>query len=99
MLAANGGQCCLPRTIPEAHGQTMAVKEQLAKEVLLEGISFECTNLPYQQKLAGVSALDFLQLCVFLAYLILKMQHNRWLPILRPGASWQSRGPTRGLQL
>ncbi|MEH6501600.1 MAG: hypothetical protein ABIH03_00010 [Pseudomonadota bacterium] len=79
--------------------QAMTVKEQLAKEVLLEGISFECTNLPYQQKLAGVSALDFLQLCVFLAYLILKMQHNRWLPILRPGASWQSRGPTRGLQL
>lgn len=60
-------------------GQAVAVMERLAKEVLPEGISFEWTDLTYQQKLAGDSALFIFPLCVLLAYLILAAQYNSWL--------------------
>ncbi|MDT4834958.1 Toluene efflux pump membrane transporter TtgB [compost metagenome] len=53
--------------------------ERLAKEVLPEGMSFEWTDLTYQQKLAGDSALFIFPLCVLLAYLILAAQYNSWL--------------------
>ncbi|MET3052643.1 efflux RND transporter permease subunit [Pseudomonas alkylphenolica] len=60
-------------------GQAVALMEQLAKEVLPEGMSFEWTDLTYQQKLAGDSALFIFPLCVLLAYLILAAQYNSWL--------------------
>lgn len=60
-------------------GQAVAVMERLAKEVLPEGMSFEWTDLTYQQKLAGSSALFIFPLCVLLAYLILAAQYNSWL--------------------
>ena len=60
-------------------GQAVAVMERLAKEVLPEGMSFEWTDLTYQQKLAGDSALFIFPLCVLLAYLILSAQYNSWL--------------------
>jgi gold/copper resistance efflux pump len=60
-------------------GQAVAVMERLAKEVLPEGMSFEWTDLTYQQKLAGASALFIFPLCVLLAYLILAAQYNSWL--------------------
>ncbi|OGU22807.1 MAG: multidrug efflux RND transporter permease subunit [Hydrogenophilales bacterium RIFOXYD1_FULL_62_11] len=60
-------------------GQAVAVMERLAKEVLPEGMSFEWTDLTYQQKLAGDSALLIFPLCVLLAYLILAAQYNSWL--------------------
>ena len=60
-------------------GQAVAVMERLAKEVLPEGMSFEWTDLTYQQKLAGDSALFIFPLCVLLAYLILAAQYNSWL--------------------
>jgi len=60
-------------------GQAVAVMERLAKEVLPEGMSFEWTDLTYQQKLAGNSALLIFPLCVLLAYLILAAQYNSWL--------------------
>jgi gold/copper resistance efflux pump len=53
--------------------------ERLAKEVLPEGMTFEWTDLTYQQKLAGDSALFIFPLCVLLAYLILAAQYNSWL--------------------
>lgn len=60
-------------------GQAVAVMERLAKEVLPEGMTFEWTDLTYQQKLAGDSALFIFPLCVLLAYLILAAQYNSWL--------------------
>ncbi|MNV00161.1 Efflux pump membrane transporter BepE [compost metagenome] len=60
-------------------GQVVAVMERLAKEVLPEGMSFEWTELTYQQKLAGDAALYIFPLCVLLAYLILAAQYNSWL--------------------
>lgn len=60
-------------------GQAVAVMERLAKEVLPEGMSVEWTDLTYQQKLAGNSALFIFPLCVLLAYLILAAQYNSWL--------------------
>ncbi len=60
-------------------GQVVAVMERLAKEVLPEGVSFEWTELTYQQKLAGDAALYIFPLCVLLAYLILAVQYNSWL--------------------
>lgn len=60
-------------------GQAVAVMERLAKEVLPEGMSFEWTDLTYQQKLAGDSALFIFPLCLLLAYLILAAQYNSWL--------------------
>ncbi|WP_252498788.1 efflux RND transporter permease subunit, partial [Escherichia coli] len=50
--------------------------ERLAGEVLPEGMTFEWTDLTYQQKLAGNSALFIFPLCVLLAYLILAAQYN-----------------------
>ncbi|QYG06240.1 efflux RND transporter permease subunit [Janthinobacterium sp. PAMC25594] len=60
-------------------GQAVAVMERLAKELLPEGMSIEWTDLTYQQKLAGDSALFIFPLCVLLAYLILAAQYNSWL--------------------
>ena len=60
-------------------GQAVALMERVAKEVLPEGMSFEWTDLTYQQKLAGDSALFIFPLCVLLAYLILAAQYNSWL--------------------
>jgi gold/copper resistance efflux pump len=60
-------------------GQAVALMDQLAQEVLPEGMSFEWTDLTYQQKLAGDSALFIFPLCVLLAYLILAAQYNSWL--------------------
>ena len=60
-------------------GQAVALMERLAQEVLPEGVTFEWTDLTYQQKLAGSSALFIFPLCVLLAYLILAAQYNSWL--------------------
>lgn len=60
-------------------GQAVAEMERLAKEFLADGISFEWTDLTYQQKLAGNTALFIFPLCVLLAYLILAAQYNSWL--------------------
>ncbi|SDO44354.1 efflux RND transporter permease subunit [Pseudomonas jinjuensis] len=60
-------------------GQAVALMERLAREVLPEGMTFEWTDLTYQQKLAGNSALFIFPLCVLLAYLILAAQYNSWL--------------------
>ena len=60
-------------------GQAVALMERLATEVLPEGMHYEWTDLTYQQKLAGDSALFIFPLCVLLAYLILAAQYNSWL--------------------
>ncbi len=60
-------------------GQAVAAMERLATASLPEGMTFEWTDLTYQQKLAGSSALFIFPLCVLLAYLILAAQYNSWL--------------------
>ncbi|OKB68298.1 multidrug efflux RND transporter permease subunit [Serratia marcescens] len=60
-------------------GQVVALMERLAKETLPEGMAVEWTDLTYQQKLAGDTALFIFPLCVLLAYLILATQYNSWL--------------------
>lgn len=60
-------------------GQAVALMEKLAREELPEGMSIEWTDLTFQQKLAGDSALFIFPLCVLLAYLILAAQYNSWL--------------------
>ena len=60
-------------------GQAQALMEQLARDVLPAGFSFEWTDLAYQQKLAGQSGVWVFGLCVLFAYLILAAQYNSWL--------------------
>ncbi len=63
-------------------GQAVALMEQLAREHLPAGFTFEWTDLTYQQKLAGSSAAWVFVLCVLFAYLILAAQYNSWtLPL------------------
>jgi gold/copper resistance efflux pump len=63
-------------------GQATALMEQLAREHLPAGFSYEWTDLTFQQKQAGSSAVWVFVLCVVFAYLILAAQYNSWsLPL------------------
>ena len=53
--------------------------ERLAGEVLPKGMTYEWTELTYQQILAGNTALFVFPLCVLLAFLVLAAQYNSWL--------------------
>jgi multidrug efflux pump len=52
-------------------GQAQAAMEKLAKEKLPNGMTFEWTDLTYQQILAGNTALLVFPLCVLLVFLVL----------------------------
>jgi len=57
--------------------------EQLAAETLPNGIGFEWTELTYQQKLAGNTAIFVFPLCVLLVFLVLAAQYESWsLPLV-----------------
>ncbi|AGW90930.1 MULTISPECIES: efflux RND transporter permease subunit [Cupriavidus] len=59
--------------------QTM---ERLAAEVLPPGITYEWTDLSYQQTTAGNTGLLVFPLCVLLVYLVLAAQYGSWsLPL------------------
>ncbi len=63
-------------------GQALAAIERLAQETLPNGIGYEWTELTYQQKLAGNTALFVFPLCVLLAFLVLAAQYESWsLPL------------------
>ena len=63
-------------------GQAEAAMTQLLKEELPNGMSFEWTDLTYQQILAGNSAIFVFPLCVLLAFLVLAAQYESWsLPL------------------
>ncbi|MDN7441523.1 multidrug efflux RND transporter permease subunit [Burkholderia cepacia] len=65
-------------------GSGFAIKtmESLAKQVLPPGISFEWTDLSYQQTTAGNTGLLVFPLCVLLVYLVLAAQYGSWsLPV------------------
>ncbi len=63
-------------------GQAEAAIERLAGEVLPNGIGYEWTDLSYQQRLSGNTAVFIFPLCVLLAFLVLAAQYESWsLPL------------------
>ncbi|WP_164008673.1 efflux RND transporter permease subunit [Pyxidicoccus trucidator] len=63
-------------------GQAVAAMERVATETLPAGMSFEWTDLTYQEKLAGREGLLVFPLAILLAFLILAAQYNSWtLPL------------------
>jgi multidrug efflux pump len=63
-------------------GQAEAAIEALASEVLPNGIGYEWTDLSYQQRLSGNTAVFVFPLCVLLAFLVLAAQYESWsLPL------------------
>ncbi len=59
-------------------GQATAAMERIASETLPPGMGFEWTELAYQEKLAGNTAMYVFPLSVLLAFLILAAQYNSW---------------------
>lgn len=63
-------------------GQAEAAMEKLLEAELPNGMSYEWTELTYQQILAGNSAMFVFPLCVLLAFLVLAAQYESWsLPL------------------
>jgi hydrophobe/amphiphile efflux-1 (HAE1) family protein len=63
-------------------GQAEAAIEAIAQEVLPNGIGYEWTDLSYQQRLSGNTAIFVFPLCVLLAFLVLAAQYESWsLPL------------------
>lgn len=60
-------------------GQAMQVMEQLAKQILPEGISYEWTSTAYQEKIAGNMSYYIFILSLVLVYLILAGQYENWV--------------------
>ncbi|MEC5218753.1 multidrug efflux pump [Actimicrobium sp. GrIS 1.19] len=52
-------------------GQAQAAMERIAKEVLPKGVTYEWTDLTYQEQLAGNSMVFVFPLCVLLVFLVL----------------------------
>ena len=64
-------------------GQAQAAIEEIAHKVLPQGMSFEWTELTYQQILAGDTAVFIFPICVLLAFLVLVAQYESWsLPLV-----------------
>ena len=62
--------------------QAQAAIEKLAKETLPNGITYEWTDLTYQQILAGNTAVFVFPMCVLLVFLVLAAQYESWsLPL------------------
>ncbi|MFU0506358.1 efflux RND transporter permease subunit [Pseudaminobacter sp. NGMCC 1.201702] len=59
-------------------GQATAAMERIASETLPSGMAFEWTDLAYQEKQAGNTAMYVFPLSVLLAFLILAAQYNSW---------------------
>ena len=63
-------------------GQAQAAIEKLLKDELPNGMTYEWTDLTYQQILSGNTALFVFPLCVLLAFLVLAAQYESWsLPL------------------
>ncbi|HAT2106243.1 TPA: multidrug efflux RND transporter permease subunit [Legionella pneumophila] len=60
-------------------GQGIQVMEELAKEQLPPGISYEWTSTAYQEKVAGNLSYFIFALSLVLVYLILSGQYENWL--------------------
>jgi multidrug efflux pump len=63
-------------------GQAEEAIVRLANQVLPNGIGYEWTDLSYQQRLSGNTAVFIFPLCVLLAFLVLAAQYESWsLPL------------------
>ena len=63
-------------------GQAQAILEKIVNETLPHGMSFEWTELTYQQILAGDTTIYVFPLCVLLVFLVLAAQYeNLTLPL------------------
>jgi multidrug efflux pump len=63
-------------------GQAQAAIEKLLKEELPNGMTYEWTDLTFQQILSGNTALLVFPLCVLLAFLVLAALYESWsLPL------------------
>ncbi|VXD00510.1 Efflux pump membrane transporter BepE [Pseudomonas sp. 8Z] len=63
-------------------GQAEAAIAKLLEEELPNGMTYEWTDLTYQQILAGNTAVFIFPLCVLLAFLVLAAQYESWsLPL------------------
>ncbi len=63
-------------------GQAQAAIEKLLKQELPNGMTYEWTELTYQQILAGNTAIFVFPLCILLAFLVLAAQYESWtLPL------------------
>jgi multidrug efflux pump len=60
-------------------GQAQAVMERIANETLPKGVSYEWTDLTYQQIIAGNSGLIIFPLALLLVYLVLALNTKAWL--------------------
>jgi multidrug efflux pump len=64
-------------------GEAVALMERLADATLPNGIGYEWTELTFQQKLAGNTAVFVFPLCVLLVFLVLAAQYESWsLPLV-----------------
>ena len=77
--------------------QSLATMERLATEQLLPGMSFEWTELAYQQRQAGNTAMFIFFLSAFFVFLVLVAQYESWsiplaviliIPLCLTGAIW-----------
>jgi multidrug efflux pump len=63
-------------------GQAQAALEKIARETLPKGVSFEWTDLTYQEILSGNTMVLVFPLCVLLVFLVLAAQYESWtLPL------------------
>ena len=63
-------------------GQATAAMERVLHETLPNGFGYEWTDLTFQQKSAGNTALFVFPICVMLVFLILSAQYESWaLPL------------------
>ncbi|UGQ48251.1 efflux RND transporter permease subunit [Massilia endophytica] len=63
-------------------GQAQAIMAKLAQETLPKGITYEWTDLTYQEILAGNTMIYVFPLCVLLVFLVLAAQYESWtLPL------------------
>ncbi|MCK6103947.1 efflux RND transporter permease subunit [Brevundimonas sp. EYE_349] len=63
-------------------GQATAAIERIVQETLPAGMTYEWTDLTFQEKQAGNTAMYVFPLAVLLAFLILAAQYNSWsLPL------------------
>lgn len=60
-------------------GQAIAAMERIAEETLPPGFAYEWTDLSYQQKAAGNTAVYIFPLCVLFVFLALSAQYESWL--------------------
>jgi multidrug efflux pump len=63
-------------------GQAQTAMEEIARATLPKGVSFEWTDLTYQDILAGNTMIYVFPLCVLLVFLVLAAQYESWtLPL------------------